>query len=184
MLLDEAVTKRRGRVVRRSKWQLLSLCVGLAAVAGSAQVGTHRGRVAASTVSGGKRVEVVASVDTLGDEDPMRRQVWGCDDCGEQNESFARTTRVVGLDVRDEGSRLLVPLSGYADLGNPRAIKFRRYAKGLIFTIEGGDTTIGHGYEASFFIEAGAIVRRRVVSTVFPNDVWEETRWARPANLD
>jgi hypothetical protein len=123
-------------------------------------------------------------VDTLTEDSALRRRVWGCDDCGEQNISYARTTRVVGLDVREGGLRIAVPLSASMDLGNPRQVKFRKYAKGLVFTIEGGDTTIGHGYEAAFFVEAGAIVRRRVVSTVFPDRAWEDTRYSRPTDLD
>jgi hypothetical protein len=166
----------------RRRWLLL-----LSATAALASAGTQSRNdgLAASTVSAGKRVQVSVEVETLTYESPLRGQVWGCDDCGGGTRvSDARTTHVTKLDLREGKKQIIVPLSAYADLGNPTAITFRKEAKGLVFVIEGGDTTIGHGYEASFFLETGAIMRRRVVLKGDPNESWEETRYARPTTLD
>jgi len=163
--------------------QVVLIACATALVATTALTGASgsRGRIQASTVLGGKRVEVVVRVDTLSDTSERRGQVWGMDDLAL---AMRRTTVVGALGVRVAGAELVVPLSSYADLGNPTRIRFRTYPKGFLFAIEGGDTTIGHGYEASVFVEDGAIVRRRVVSTVFPQDAWEESRYGRPKNLD
>ena len=90
-----------------------------------------------------------------------------------------RLTRHVGtIEVTRHGKQVWIPLSAYADLGQPRTLDFLSVTQGLGFVIRGGET--GTGYEARFYLKKGALSRRRVELGELRDDVWEETRYSPP----
>ena len=126
-------------------------------------------------VTSRKLLEVRVTVAPLPADSLVRSTVWGA------YESLPAETQVRQLEIRLADTTVWVPRSAYADLGNPRWVKLQPYAKGLCFTLNGGDGITG--YDAYFFIEHGALRRRRVEMGEFPKESWEETTYAWPAVL-
>jgi hypothetical protein len=114
-------------------------------------------------------VVTVASQDT---SSVWSGRMWG----GEQSEPTAR--HVAEIKIAWTDSAVWVPLSAYADLGDPRSIEFVEAAKGISFTVRGGDTSTY--YAAQFFVERGVLKRRRVSLAEFPDEIWQETTYSGP----
>jgi hypothetical protein len=78
--------------------------------------------------------------------------------------------------VYESGTRTYVPLSAYADLGDPRSASLSiSGADTFTLTIIGGGT--GDAYTATFWFRDGNITRKTIVSSEFPDEVWEQTTY-------
>jgi hypothetical protein len=75
------------------------------------------------------------------------------------------------------GQAVFVPLSAYADLGNPRKLSLEKLpANGFRLIVSGGDAA--GSYKAMLDFKKNEISRRKVVSGEFPKEVWEETTFS------
>jgi hypothetical protein len=72
--------------------------------------------------------------------------------------------------------RVYIPLSAYSDLGDPRKIKFLKTKDGFMLIISGSDA--GGSYKATLRFDRHYIKTREVVSSEFPGQVWEETKYS------
>lgn len=79
------------------------------------------------------------------------------------------------LTVAVKGQDVFVPLSAFADLGNPRSVEVKATRRGFDVVILGGDASAA--YRAHLTFEGRKLVRRRVQHAEFPKDAWEETRY-------
>jgi hypothetical protein len=94
--------------------------------------------------------------------------MWGGD------ETSPPKTVINAITVLRNSQKVFIPLSAYADLGNPRNISLERLAAhGFRLTISGGDAA--GSYTAILDFHKTAISRRKVVSGEFPKEVWEQT---------
>jgi hypothetical protein len=80
------------------------------------------------------------------------------------------------ITVLKNGQNLFIPLSAYADLGNPNKISLSKLPRGFRLTISGGDAA--GSYDARLDFKKNEISRRRVASGEFPKEVWEETTFS------
>jgi len=71
---------------------------------------------------------------------------------------------------------LQVRRSAFADLAEAREVVLGKAPGDSTFTIRGSET--GEAYEAVFVVVRDRLVRRRVASTVFRDEAWEETRYS------
>ena len=79
-------------------------------------------------------------------------------------------------EVRYRGRRVPLGRGAYCDLSEVNRIYFYRNARGeVVLKIEGGDA--GNSYQAYLVFSRGVLIRRRVESTAFPNNFYEETRY-------
>ena len=79
-------------------------------------------------------------------------------------------------EVRYRGRRTLIRRSAYCDLSDINSVYFYKNKRGeMVLKIEGGDAA--GSYRAYLVFSKGALVRRRVESTAFPNNFYEETRY-------
>jgi len=79
-------------------------------------------------------------------------------------------------EVRYRGRRVPLRRGAYCDLSEVNHIYFYRNTKGeVVLKIEGGDAA--GSYRAYLVFSKGALVRRRVESTAFPNNFYEETKY-------
>lgn len=82
------------------------------------------------------------------------------------------------ITIRAGASPVFVPLSAYADLGDPGDLKVLpapgRF--GFALMIRGGDAA--GAYEATLTFRDNEIRRRRVTSGEFPQQVWQDTRYS------
>lgn len=95
---------------------------------------------------------------------------WGGED------SLVPPTLVTSIVVQNGADRLFIPLSAYSDLGDPRKIYLKPSTTGFELVIAGGDA--GVAYNAVLVFEKGWLTRRRVAHGEFPDEAWEETRYA------
>ena len=146
-----------------------SLMLGQAALAETLVVGPSR---IAQPIAGRDSIEVIVDVTLQDRSAEWADRMWGTD------EGFRLTRHVGTLTIRWAKSEVFVPLSAYADLGQPESVEFVRVGKGASFVIRGGETSTG--YSAQFFVEKGILVRRRVSLGEFKDEVWEETRYSGP----
>jgi hypothetical protein len=80
---------------------------------------------------------------------------------------------IQSAEVRRSNSVIFVPLSAFADLGNPDSIRLEMDRKGFRILITGGDASTA--YEATLTFNDDFVVRRKVASLSFPRTAWEET---------
>jgi hypothetical protein len=79
-------------------------------------------------------------------------------------------------EVRYRGRRVPIWRGTYSDLSEVNHIHFYRNSRSeIVLKIEGGDA--GNSYQAYLVFSKGELVRRRVESTAFPNNFYEETRY-------
>ena len=72
------------------------------------------------------------------------------------------------------GKKILIPLSAYADLGNPTEVYLKKLpSHGFRLILQGGDAA--GSYRAILDFKEDEIFHRKVVSGEFPKEVWEET---------
>ena len=133
----------------------------------------ERGVAKASTALGPSDV-VTATVEAI--EPPNdyvynKAYLWGGD------EASPPKTIIKAITVVRNGVVVFIPLSAYADLGDPISISLlKRPAHGFRLIISGGDG--GGSYRATLDFKTNEIARRKVVSGEFPKDAWEETTYA------
>ena len=81
------------------------------------------------------------------------------------------------ITVLRNGQTIFIPLSAYADLGDPRKIILAKLpAHGFRLIINGGDAAGSYGAMLDF--KKSDIFHRKVVSGEFPKQVWEETTFS------
>lgn len=95
---------------------------------------------------------------------------WGGED------AMVPPTLITSIVVQNGANKIFVPLSAYSDLGDPRRISLKSSAAGVELAIAGGDA--GVAYNAVLVFEKGWLTRRRVANGEFPEQAWEETRYA------
>lgn len=84
---------------------------------------------------------------------------------------------IKAITVSRNGQIFFIPLSVYADLGNPIKISLEKLpAHGFRLNISGGDAA--GSYNAMLDFKKDEISRRKVVSGEFPKEVWEETTFS------
>lgn len=84
---------------------------------------------------------------------------------------------IKAITVLRNGKMIFIPLSAYADIGNPRKIFLEKLpAHGFRLIISGGDAA--GSYTAILDFKKNEISRRKVVSGEFPKEVWEETTFS------
>jgi hypothetical protein len=71
----------------------------------------------------------------------------------------------------------LIRYSAYADLVNVKQVKLKAADSGFYIMIDGGDTSTHYKAEL-FFDNEGFLVRRKVYSPTFSDEVWEETHYS------
>lgn len=79
------------------------------------------------------------------------------------------------LTVSAHGNDVFVPLSAFADLGNPQTVAVRSTGKGFDVIVTGGDASAA--YRAHLVFEGGVLIRRKVQHGEFPSEAWEDTRY-------
>lgn len=80
------------------------------------------------------------------------------------------------IEVRYQGKRVPLGRGTYSDLAEVLGMLFYKNRKGeMVLKLEGGDAA--DSYRAYLVFQRGEIVRRRVESTAFPNNFYEETRY-------
>ncbi|MCC7634430.1 hypothetical protein [Stenotrophomonas rhizophila] len=95
---------------------------------------------------------------------------WGGED------TSAPPNLITSIVVQSGADKLFVPLSSYSDLGDPRRITLKPSATGFELAIAGGDAAVA--FNATLVFEKGRLTRRRVAHGEFPDQAWEETRYA------
>ncbi len=95
---------------------------------------------------------------------------WGGED------AMAPLSLITSIVVQSGADKLFVPLSAYSDLGDPRRLSLKTSAAGFELVIAGGDA--GVAYNAVLVFEQGWLTRRRVAHGEFPDEAWEETKYA------
>jgi hypothetical protein len=117
---------------------------------------------------------VSASVETI--EPPSgyaysKAYMWGGD------ETSPPKRIIKAITILRNGQMFFIPLSAYADLGNPKEISLEKLpAHGFRLIIGGGDAA--GSYNAILDFKKNEISRRKVVSGEFPKEVWEETTFS------
>lgn len=84
-------------------------------------------------------------------------------------------TLVSHLTAAIRGQDVFIPLSAFADLGNPHTVEVKMTKLGFDILISGGDASAS--YHARLAFDKSALVRRRVQHGEFKNEAWEETRY-------
>ena len=121
-------------------------------------------------------VVVVVQVDRQDTTSVWSGRMWG-------GEEWSPVARHIGeLKIAWADSAVWVPLSAYADLGDPRSVEFVKASKGISFVVRGGDTSTY--YAARFFVERGVLKRRRVSLAEFPDEIWQETTYSGPVRFN
>jgi hypothetical protein len=77
-------------------------------------------------------------------------------------------------EVRYRGRRIPIRRGAYCDLSDINSVCFFKRDE-MVLKIEGGDAA--GSYRAYLVFSRGALVRRRVESTAFPNNFYEETKY-------
>jgi hypothetical protein len=99
-----------------------------------------------------------------------KKYLWG------GGEAEPPTLLIESIDVTSAGERIYVPLSAFADLGNPKKASIEVSGDGFQVLIIGGDA--GGAYDARLTFEGSWLIQRRVASREFPDEAWEVTRYA------
>lgn len=94
---------------------------------------------------------------------------WGGEDVEPPKALVSQLTVVV------DGWDVFVPLSAFADLGNPRTVEVKVTRLGFHLVILGGDASAS--YRVLLAFEGRKLASRKVQHGEFPNEAWEETRY-------
>lgn len=84
-------------------------------------------------------------------------------------------TKVSKILVSFKKQPVFIPVSAFADLGNPRKAEIAQIKEGFAIEIIGGDAATS--YKAVLMFKDGFLVSKKVVSGEFPDVAWEETRY-------
>src|ERR1035437_5082531 len=77
---------------------------------------------------------------------------------------------IANIIVSENKQNVFVPLSAYADLGDPRHIELKSSDGGYQLRIVGGDAA--GSYTAILTFNSHGITHRKVISGEFPEDAW------------
>ncbi len=80
---------------------------------------------------------------------------------------------ISGMEVYLGNEKLMLPLSAFSDLCDPRVVTMKAVKLGFEISIKGSDA--GGAYSARLFFKGTHLSRRKVVSSESPDNVWEET---------
>lgn len=113
----------------------------------------------------------VETIDTPNGYVYSKAYMWGGD------ETSPPKRIIKAITVLRNGQTFFIPLSAYADLGNPRKISLDKLpSHGFRLVISGGDAA--GSYSAILNFKKDEISRRKIVSGEFPKEVWEETTFS------
>lgn len=120
----------------------------------------------------GAKVGVFVSVSEYVADDPMYSAPlwWGA-------ELSPPRTFIKQLTVRVGENEGLVRFSAYSDLVNINSVDLAVDEKGPSIVIDGGETAT-HYKAVIYFDNEGFLLRRKVYSPSFPDEVWEETKYS------
>lgn len=117
---------------------------------------------------------VSVSVETIEPPDGYaysKAYMWGGD------ETSPPKKIIKSITVLRNDQIIFIPLSAYADLGNPRKIILEKLpSHGFRLIIRGGDAA--GSYSAMLDFNKNEISHRKVVSNEFPKEVWEVTTFS------
>ena len=81
---------------------------------------------------------------------------------------------ISSMEVNIDNNPVFIPLSAFADLGNPREIRIETYTeKKFAIILIGGDAATS--YTAKLDISNGLLIERLVSHGEFPDGAWEKT---------
>lgn len=101
-----------------------------------------------------------------------KTSMWGGE---EENLSFPKKI-IRAITIVKNKEKIFVPLSAYADLGDPNSIELKLLtAKKFQLIITGSDAA--GSYKAILEFRKNEILKRKVISSEFPDDAWEETKY-------
>ena len=84
---------------------------------------------------------------------------------------------IKSISILRNGQSLFIPLSAYADLGDPREISLGKLTlREFTLIISGGDAA--GSYSATLTFKNNELAKRNVKSSEFPQEVWEETTFS------
>ncbi|MEQ1832027.1 MAG: hypothetical protein ABL977_03145 [Candidatus Eisenbacteria bacterium] len=122
---------------------------------------------------------VVVMIDVTAEAMPLpgSRKMWG----GDEERDLTRHVR--DLRVRWAGREVSIPLSAFADLGQPDSMTIAVLgSQSAVVLIKGGEESTG--YVARLLLERGVLKRRRVSLRGFEREFWEETRYSGPVETN
>ena len=83
---------------------------------------------------------------------------------------------ISSMVVNIDNNPVFIPLSAFADLGNPREVRIETYTeKRFAIILIGGDAATS--YTARLYFSNGLLIERMVSHGEFPDDAWEKTRY-------
>ena len=83
---------------------------------------------------------------------------------------------ISSMVVNIDNNPVFIPLSAFADLGNPREIRMETYTeKRFAIILIGGDAATS--YTAKLDFSNGVLIERMVSNNEFPDNAWEKTRY-------
>jgi hypothetical protein len=117
------------------------------------------------------RVKVRALLTTVQEPQPCKAASswrWGAEDT-------CPKTFISALEVKAGDKPIFIPISAFADLGNPRTVRIEpcKEKNCFVVTIVGGDAATS--YSARLEFKNNLLIKRLVRSGEFPKDSWEET---------
>lgn len=127
-------------------------------------------------ISGRDSMRVTVTVGLQDTSAAWANRMWGGD------EEYRLTRHVDRIEVWLQGQPVTIPLSAYADLGQPEKLEFLPRERGVGFVIRGGAE--GTGYEARFWFKNRMLTRRRVELSEFRDAIWEETKYSPAFVMD
>lgn len=96
--------------------------------------------------------------------------MWG----GDENSPPKKVIKRIEIIRNYRKQKIFIPLSAYADLGNPKSISLLVLPTSRFrLVIVGGDAA--GAYSAILEFKKNEILSRRVISGEFPKEVWEKT---------
>jgi hypothetical protein len=78
--------------------------------------------------------------------------------------------------IKRKGEGIFLPFSAFSDLGDPRDISFKYIKNNFLIIIHGGDAA--GSYQATLTLKNGRLIKKRVVSNEFPDQVWTESKYS------
>jgi len=110
--------------------------------------------------------------------------MWGGDMKGDGSIRLPKTV-IASMSVRIGKRNIIVPLSAYSDLGDPRRISLDVIPQGSMLTIWGGEDEMGRtsrAYKVVLEYSYEGILSRKVYFSLNPSEVWDETIYHRDWN--
>jgi hypothetical protein len=102
--------------------------------------------------------------------------MWGGDMRG-RDEIIMPKTVITEMNIQIGNEKIIVPLSAYSDLGNPYLVSLVKEVRGFRLIIKGRGGT-GTSYKAVLEFHGVDIQHRKVILSIFPDEVWQETTYS------